>query len=76
MSRELGHDELHPCECDDAYTVLSNEEYEHVKRNYYEVTTYYFCRRCDCDWRIVTWCVGQDSTIHIDTEPWSSEEEE
>ena len=57
MSRELNHDELHPCECDERHAVLSNEDYEHVKRNYYEVTRFYFCRKCDCQWRIVEWCV-------------------
>jgi len=73
--RTLGSDDLHPCECNEKHAVLSNEDYEHIKRSYYEVTTYYFCRNCDCEWRIVTWCVGQHSTIHIDQEPWSSEEE-
>ena len=75
MSRELKHDETHPCECSDHHTVLSNSDVEHIKRSYYEATDYYFCRNCDAEWRIVTWLVGQHSTIHIDREPFQEEEE-
>ena len=76
MSRELNHDEEHPCKCDQRHAVLSNEDFEHIKRCYYESTRFYFCRRCDAQWRIVEWCVAQHSTIHIDREPFEFEEEE
>ena len=76
MSRVLDHNEPHPCTCDERHAVLSNEDFEHVKRSYYESTRYYFCRRCDAEWRIVEWCVAQHSTIHIDQEPWATQEEE
>jgi hypothetical protein len=74
MSRELKHDEAHPCQCDERHAVLSNHEYEHIKREYYEVTNYYFCRVCDCEWKRVTWCVGQHSKIVIDREPYEKAE--
>ena len=73
--RELSPDDLHPCECGEKYIVFSNEDFEWIKREYYEATRYYFCRRCDCSWKRVTWCVGQHSKIVITEEPWPEEEE-
>jgi hypothetical protein len=73
--RELNLGESHPCKCHEKHSVLSNEDYEHVKRCYYEATQYFFCRNCDAEWRIVTWCVGQHDRIIIDREPFEEEEE-
>ena len=72
--RELTDNEAHPCKCDDRHVVLSNEDFDHIKRDYYEATRYFFCRRCDCSWKKVTWCVGQHSRIIIQEEPGAEEE--
>tara|TARA_R110002012_G_C11600208_1_gene607217 strand:- start:1039 stop:1281 length:243 start_codon:yes stop_codon:yes gene_type:complete len=74
MSRELKHDEEHPCKCDERHAVLSNTDYEHVKRNYFERTEWYFCRNCDCEWKKVMWCVGQHETVVIEREPYEKVE--
>lgn len=67
--RELKADEEHPCMCDEKFTVLSNEDFDHIKRDYYEATRYFFCRKCDCSWKRITWCVGQHARIVIQEEP-------
>jgi hypothetical protein len=75
MSRELEHEEPHPCTCDERYAVFSNEDFEWMKRSLYVSTRYYFCRRCDAEWRIEEWCQAQSSRIIIDREPFAEEEE-
>jgi len=67
-------EEEHPCKCDDKYAVCVDDDFEWIKRIYYEYRRYYWCKKCDCTWYLEEYMEVKHSVVVITAEPKESEE--
>ena len=68
-------DEAHPCTCCDSYVEFEERRVVWIKRDYYEVIEWYWCKNCWCHWNRVTYVTGQDSWIEILQPPQTDDNE-
>ena len=71
-ARTLEENEQHPCIHDEETGCIfhrKKDKVEWIKREYFEITEFFFCAVCDCEWERVNYVSALNRHIVITKEP-------